>query len=222
MKAALLRVKHSIALLTERHAILFAVLDALFLFAGIVIGLNGGENAAALYIPFFLIPCFLVAIPMLADTVAIERRSGTLDLALTSPGARFYFERRALAVVALIVVQGWITIVITRAIMEPFPLSGPFLQIVSVALFIGAVSLNWAVRLKTAGAVMFATYVTCLAFAPWLFSNPIHSPTANNQGPMTIADIVHWSQNNLVLLASAAVAYAYARQRLMRPELIIA
>src|SRR2546423_7294283 len=154
MRAALLRIKHSIALLTERHAILFAVLDGMFLFAGVIIGLNGGENATALYIPFFIIPCFLVAIPMLADTVAIERRSGTLDLALTSPGARFYFERRTLAVAALIVAQGWITIIITRFLMEPFPLSGPFIQIISVALFIGAVSLNWAVRLKTAGAVM--------------------------------------------------------------------
>jgi hypothetical protein len=40
-------------------------------------------------------------------------------------------------------------------------------------------------------------------------------------GPMTAIDILHWTQNNLVLLAAAAVFYAYARQRLMRPELII-
>ena len=50
MRATLLRIKHSIALLTERHAILFAVLDGMFLFAGVIIGLNGGENATALYI----------------------------------------------------------------------------------------------------------------------------------------------------------------------------
>ena len=68
---------------------------------------------------------------------------------------------------------------------EPFPLSGPLAQTVSVALFIGAVSLNWAVRVRSAGAVMFATYATAAAFSPWLFANPIHPPTSMD-GPMTI------------------------------------
>lgn len=222
MKAALLRTKHSVALLAERHAILFCVLDGMFLLAGLTAGL-GGDDASSLYLPVYILPCFLIGIPMLADCVAIERRSGTLDLALTSPAARFYFERRVLAVVLLMVVQGWLAIFVTRILMEPFPLSGPLVQVVSVALFLGAVSLNWAVRLKTNGAVVFSTYIVAIAFAPWLFSNPIHPPTAHGgQGPMTAGDLIAWTQNNLVLLSSAAVAYAYARQRLMRPELIIA
>ena len=114
------------------------------------------------------------------------------------------------------------SILIVRVTMrsEPFPLAGPFVQAISVAVFIGAVILNWAVRIRAPGAVMFATWATAVAFAPWLFSNPIHPPTTMN-GPMTAGDIIGWIQNNLVLLAAAAAFYLYARQRLARAEAII-
>lgn len=219
--APLLRVRHSVALLTERRVALFVILDLMFLFAGLMAGLESASaSATAMWLPFFIMPALVVGVPMLADSVAVERRSGTLDLALSSPGARFYFERRVLSVCALIVAQGWLAMLLTRLFMDRFPLSGPLLQVVSVALFIGAVTLNWAVRLRTAGAVMFATYLTSLVFAKWLFSNPVHPPESMN-GAMTALDLVHWTQNNLVLISTAAVFYAYARQRLMRPELII-
>ncbi len=170
LRTAALRVRHSLALLTERRMLLFLGLDLLFLFAGVMIGLSSDSGGARdMWLPFFVMPALLVGVPMLADTVAVERRSGTLDLALTSPGARFYFERRVLSVCALIVVQGCLAMTLTRLLMNRFPLSGPFAQAISVALFTGAVR----------------------------------------------------TQNNLVLLSCAAVFYAYARQRLMRPELII-
>jgi hypothetical protein len=220
-RSTLLRIRHSITLLTERRVALFVGLDLMFLFSGVLIGLSGPSgNASEVWLPFFVMPALVVGVPMLADTVAVERRSGTLDLALTSPGAKFYFERRVLSVCALIVVQGWLTMLLTRLCMDRFPLSGPFAQSISVSLFIGAVTLNWGVRLRTSGAVMFATYLTCAVFAVWLFSNPIHPPESMD-GPMSPVDLLHWAQNNLVLLAAAAVFYAYARQRLMRPELII-
>ncbi|HEV2721000.1 MAG TPA: hypothetical protein VG323_13340, partial [Thermoanaerobaculia bacterium] len=174
MNHELLRARLSLALLTERRAALFIGFDALFLFAGMMMGINGAHASAAdFWHPLVVLPALFVAVPILADTVAVERRSGTLDLALTSPGARLYFERRVAAVAALIVAQGWICILAVRILKEPFPLSGPLAQTVSVALFVAAVTLNWSVRLRTAGAVMFATYATALAFSPWLASNPI-------------------------------------------------
>jgi hypothetical protein len=217
-----MRVRLSLRLLTERRAALFIIIDALFLFSGLFIALAGTGSVREFWLPMFLMPLMVVGVPMLSDTMAVERRSGTLDLALTSPGARFYFERRVGAVVAVAILQGWLSMFLGRLMMhtEPFPLSGPLLQIVSVALFIGAVTLNWAVRVRGAGAVIFATYATALAFSPWLFSNPIHPPTSMN-GPMTAGDIVDWSQNNLVLLAAAATFYLYARQRLAHQEAII-
>ncbi len=221
VRASLVRLRHSITLLTERRALLFIALDLLFLYAGVMIGLYGERGSASdLWLPLIVFPALVVCVPMLADTVAVERRSGTLDLALTSPAAAFYFERRVLAVCALLVAQGWLAMTVARLFMDRFPLSGPFAQVVVIALFIGAVTLNWAVRLRSAGAVMFATYLTALVFSPWLASNPVHPPDSMN-GPMTLPDLWHWTQNNLVLLSSAAVFYAYARQRLMRPELII-
>jgi hypothetical protein len=216
------RVLLSVRLLTERRGALYATIDAFFMFQGIFIGLAGTGSVHDFWAPLFLMPMLLVGVPMLSDTLAVERRSGTLDLALTSPGARFYFERRVLAIGGLLTLQGWIALLIVRLAMrsEPFPLSGPFVQTMSVTLFICAVILNWSVRIRTAGAVMFATYAVALAFAPWLMSNPMHPPTTMN-GPMTPGDLLAWSRNNLVLLASAAAFYLYARQRLANPEAII-
>ena len=218
----MVRVRLSLRLLTERRAALFISIDALFLFAGLMIGLGGSGTVTDFWLPLFLMPMLVVGVPMLAETMVVERRSGTLDLALTSPGARFYFERRVGAVITVAILQGWMAMVLVRVTMrsEPFPLSGPFVQTVSVALFIGAVVLNWAVRVRTAGAVIFATYATMLAFAPWLFSNPMHPPTTMD-GPMTVGDMIAWCQNNLVLLAAAVTFYLYARQRLGHPEAII-
>lgn len=218
--AVLTRVRHSVALLTERRGLLFIVLDALFIFAGVMMALMGSGSSMAFYFPLFLLPAGVVAVPIIADAVAVERRSGTLDLALTSPGARFYFERRIGAIIVLLVLQGWMGMFLARATHEYFPLSGPMVQIVVVSLFIGAVVLHWAVRLKTAGAVMFATYATALCFLPWLTSNPIHPPTILD-GPMDAGDLIDWTQQNLVLGAAAAIFYFYALQRLSKPEAII-
>jgi len=219
---ALLRIQLSLRLLTERRAALFIGIDALFLFSGLMMGLAGTGSVRDFWLPLFLLPLLVVGVPMLADTVAVERRSGTLDLALTSPGARFYFERRVGAVIAVAILQGWLAMIFVRLLnrSEPFPLSGPLAQVVSVALLIGAVTLNWSVRVRGGGAVIFATYATAATFAPWLFSIPIHPPTTMN-GPMTAGDIIAWTQNNLVLLAAAATFYLYARQRLAHQEAII-
>jgi hypothetical protein len=219
---SVVRVRLSLRLLTERRAALFIIIDVMFLFAGLMIGLGGNGSVIEFWLPLFLMPLLVIGVPMLADTVAVERRSGTLDLALTSPGARFYFERRVGAVMAVAILQGCLALLLVRLTMrsEPFPLSGPLAQTVSAALFIGAVTLNWSLRVRGAGAVMFATYATAVAFAPWLFANPIHPPTTMN-GPMSAGDIIEWSQNNLVLLAAAATFYLYARQRLAHQEAII-
>lgn len=219
---AFARIAVSIQLLTERRVALFATLDALFLFMGLIIGLNGSGSARDFWPALYLMPLLVVGVPMMSDAVAVERRSGTLDLALTSPRARFYFERRVAAVGLLAVVQGWLAMIVVRLLMrsEPFPLSGPFVQTISVAIFVSAVMLNWTVRIRTPGAVIFAAYGTVLAFAPWFFSNPIHPPTTMN-GPMTAGDMLAWLRDNLVLVAAAAAFYLYARHRLARPEVII-
>lgn len=222
MNAVIARARVSLALLTERRAALFLATDGFFLFAGLVLSFSQRGSVRDFWLPLFLLPSLFLGVPIMADAVAVERRSGTLDLALTSPGARLYFERRVLTIAAIMIVQGWLTIALARLLNDAyFALSGPLVQVVIVSLFITAVTLNWTLRLKTAGAVIFATYATMLAFAPWLFSNPIHPPTEMPNGPMTAADIVDYLQQNLVLAIAAVVFYLYALHRMARPESII-
>lgn len=222
MRTLLMRIRLSVALLTERRLALYAWVDLLLAFVGLGIAFAGTRGSSMeFYFPFFLLPVLFVAVPMLSDTVAVERRSGTLDLALTSPGAAFYFERRVLAGASLMIVQGWIGVLLAYALAENFDLISPFVQIVTVSLFTAAVVLNWSVRFKSAGAVMFATYTTAAIFYPWFFSNPIYPPTTFRQ-PRQLADWIDYGQQNLVLLVATAVFYLYARQRLARPERLIA
>ena len=216
---ALKKFRLAIALLTERRLGLYAVVDGLFFLVAFGISF-GGASSRDFYLPFFILPALFIGVSMMSDTVAVERRSGTLDLALTSPGARFYFERRVLAVAVLMVAQGWLGVAIAHWLAEDFAYSGPYLQVVIVSLFLAAVVLNWSVHLKTTGAVMFATYATVLAFSPWFFSNPIHPPTTMD--PMTVGDYIDYAQRNLVLAVAAVIFYLYARQRLARPERLIA
>lgn len=220
MRNAFVRARASLALLLERRGGFFLTVDALFMFVGLSMAMMQNGRASDFYIPMFLAPALLLAVPMLSETVAVERRSGTLDLALSSPGARFYFERRVAAVIVLLVAQGWLGLVIARAATEPFPFAPAMLQIVVTSLFIGAVTLNWSLRLETAGAVVFATFVTVALFAPWFFANPIHPPAALGR-PMSLDDLVQFTKDNLVLAGAAAVFYLYSLQRLMKPETII-
>lgn len=216
------RARVSIALLTERRVALLLGVDGFFLFAGLLLSFSQSGSVRDFWFPLFLLPSLFLGVPVMADAVAVERRSGTLDLALTSPGARFYFERRVAAVMLLMIVQGWVCMGATRLLNSAaFPLSGPFVQVVIVSLFITAATLNWSLRLKTAGAVIFATYATMLAFAPWLFSNPIHASTEEGIGPMRLEHLVDYLQQNAVLAVAAVVFYLYALQRLSRPESII-
>lgn len=220
--AALTRMRVSLALLTERRVAMFASVDGFFLFAGLVLSFSQSGSVRDFWLPVVLLPSLFLGVPIMADAVAVERRSGTLDLALTSPGARLYFERRVFAVTLLMIAQGWLMVLATRLLNNTyFPLSGPLVQVAIIALFLTAVTLNWSLRLKSSGAVIFAVYATVLAFAPWMFSNPIHPPTEMPNGTMKLEDYVDFFQQNLVLAAAAGVVYLYALQRLTKPESII-
>lgn len=219
---AVTRARVSLALLTERRVAMYLTVDGFFLFAGLLLSFSGNGSVRDYWLPMFLLPSIFLAVPIMADAVAVERRSGTLDLALTSPGARLYFERRVAAVAVLMIAQGWLVLFLARLLNSAyFPLSGPLVQVVVVTIFITAVTLNWTLRLKSAGAVIFTTFGTLLAFAPWVFSNPIHPPAEMPNGTMKLEDIVDYLQQNLVLGCAAIVLYLYALQRLSRPESII-
>jgi hypothetical protein len=219
--SALRRMRLSIALLTERRVALLLTVDGLFFFFGFLNALESEKGSAkAFYLLLFLFPALVLGVPILAEAVVVERRSGTLDLALSSAGSAFYFQRRIGSFALIIAAQGWMGVLVARGAIEAFPLSAPLIQMVVVTIFLGTAVLNWSLRFRTMGAVVVMTVVSCLAFAPWFFSNPIH-PYAEFNRPMDATEIFAWLRANLVLLGGAAVSYLYALRRLMNPEMIL-
>jgi hypothetical protein len=218
--SSLRRMGLSIALLTERRIGLLLTVDGLFFFFGFLGALEGTGSAKEFYPLLFLVPALVLGVPVLADAVVVERRSGTLDLALSSAGSAIYFQRRIGSFALLMVAQGWLGIFMARATIQAFPLAPPMIQIVVVTLFLAAAALNWSLRLRTMGAVVVMTIATCLAVAPWFFTNPIH-PYAEFGRSMNLEEIAAFCRANLVMSGAAGVLYLYAVKRLMNPELIL-
>jgi hypothetical protein len=212
----------SLALLLGRRLLLFAVIDV------VVVGwlvlsmfLETDGVARDLYLYAFLLPSLILALPALAGMVDLERRAGCLDLALSAPAAEAYFVRRAGAVCAAIAAQGIVVMILGWLLMEhSFPLIPPLVQIVVISLFLGAVSLFWAVRLRTSGGVWLASAVTVGGLSPWFFSNPIPPRFGAVYGPLLSGadESLAWLGSLAVLAAGAALFYLYARRRLRRPE----
>jgi hypothetical protein len=212
----------SLSLLLGRRLVLFALIDALVLLYLLYSMLLESEgDAGSLFRYAFLLPSLLLALPALAGLVDLERRAGCLDLALSSPAAEAYFVRRAGAVCAVIAVQGFLVMLLGWLVTDQgFPLLPPLLQIVVVSLFLGAVALFWAVRLRTSGAVWLASAATVALMSPWFFISPIPPRFLAHYGRFLpgVEEALPWLRSLAVLAAGAALFYLYARRRLRRPE----
>ncbi len=212
----------SLSLLLGRRLALFAVIDALVLLYLLYSMLLESEgDAGSIFRYAFLLPSLLLALPALAGLVDLERRAGCLDLALSSPAAEAYFVRRAGAVCAVIAAQGFLVMLLGWLVGGcGFPLLPPLLQVVVVSLFLGAVSLFWAVRLRTSGAVWLASAATVALMSPWFFISPIPPRFYARYGRFLPGgeEALPWLRSLAVLAAGAALFYLYARRRLRRPE----
>jgi hypothetical protein len=222
MRDLLRSVRLSLSLLLGRRLALFAAIDALVLGLMLFSMLLSSEgDAGDLYRYAFLFPSLILALPALAGLVDLERRAGCLDLALSAPAAEAYFVRRAGAVCAVIAAQGTIVMILGWLFTDRgFPLISPLVQIVAISLLLGAVSLFWAVRLRTSGGVWLASAVTVGALSRWFFFNPIPPRLHAVYGPLLpgAEEALAWLRSLAVLAAGAALFYLYARRRLRRPE----
>jgi hypothetical protein len=215
-------IRLSLSLLLGRRLVLFAVID------GLVVGLlllqmllESEGDAGDIYRYAFLLPSLILALPALAGLVDLERRAGCLDLALSAPAAEAYFVRRAGAVCAVMAAQGEIVILLGWFLGGfGFPLLAPLTQILVVSLFLGAVSLFWAVRLRTSGAVWLASAATVAVMSPWFFTNPVPQRLTAHYGSLLpgAEESLPWLRSLAILAAGAALFYLYARRRLRRPE----
>ncbi len=225
MRDLLRSMRLSLSLLLGRRLALFAGIDALVVGGAVLQMLLEGEGEPAeLYRFVFFVPALILALPALAGMVDLERRAGCLDLALSAPSAEGYFLRRAGAVCALTAVQGWLVMLLGWFLGDfSFPVLAPLLQVAAVSLLLGAVSLFWAVRLRSAGGVWLASMVTLALMGKWFFFNPIPPRFGEAFGPFLPGPeaALAWLRSAAVLAAGSALFFLYARRRLRRPELII-
>jgi hypothetical protein len=218
--------RRTLDLLLGRRLKLFLIADAIIvLWTLVAMMLDAGDDPRAVYAQVVLVPLLILGLPALAGLVEVERRAGCLDLALSAPAVESYFLRRAGAVSALMAVQGWVLILLTWFHEDRwFPILSSLTQVLVVAVFLGALALFWAVRLKTAGGVWLASIATTIALKPWFFHNPVpdrHYGVHHSLLPREEA-LLDWIVSIAVLGAATVLLYFYARRRLRRPELLIA
>lgn len=224
-------------LLLERRFWLFLTADLLLIGIGLLTGLLGSGRLEELYFQMGALPPLLLGVPVLSSTIALERRAGSLDLALAVPSTERYFLRRVMPVSAFFIVQSWVFTLVSCIIVWgtkffPFLASSKGFYVLPalvhatlLGLLVGAITLFWASRIASAGGVITASFATLLLLSKWIVATPI----VKGLGPSIswyfgIISPVHlavvW---NLIVIALATVLfYLYARERLRRPELLIA
>jgi len=214
------RLRLGIQLLLERRAGIFFSFNVLLLMVVPVAILAGGE-LPDLYL-LALTPLVVPGLLLLSEAVALERRAGSLDLALTSPGAEFYFERRILSLLAYFAAQACLIVLVARLALARFPVLPVIIQALLSCALVGAVVLYWASRLRTSEMVALASLVTILLLSPWLGASPIPESTEIPAGMwLDLEGTLDWARTNAVLGGAALAAYLYARRRLNRPETMI-
>lgn len=213
------RVRLSVELLTERRALAIIVVDLLILLQTLVVALVNNGEPSAIYSMVVLLPFVLLGVPVLANAVTLERRSGSLDLLLASPSSHDILVRRLGSFCVLMLLQGWIVLVLAWLLTRPFPLPFVLIQTVCVCALLGAVLMFWSLYLRSTAAVIVAALVTLLVLSPWFLSVPIPPPnTGAGRFLMPLDQLLPWMKNNLILGLSAVVFYLYARRRLTRSE----
>lgn len=223
MRRLLRSVRLSLGFLLGRKLPLFATIDVLVVGWSLMRMLldSPESNPMAVYQYLFLVPAVVLALPALAGIVDLERRAGCLDLALSAPDAEGYFLRRAGAVCGVAAAQGVVLVVVGWLYLErTFPLLPALLQIAVVSAFLGTVSLFWAVRLRTAGAVWLASAVTVALMGRWFFFDPTNRKLGAAHRPLLPdgEEALPWLASFAVLALGATLFYLYARRRLRRPE----
>jgi hypothetical protein len=206
-----------------RRSALFAAADAVLLGSGLFSALLGGGEPRLFYLTVVVLPVLLLGIAALADVVELERRAGSLDLALSLPEVERYFAARVAAVCLPLLAQSWLALLLLWRLNEgSFPLLLALLQPLLLISLVGVSVLFWAERLRSAGAVWLATLVGIALLAPWTLDNPIPrygqgggGRLGRGEGMLTaLGDALVVTLVTLVLLVSA-------RRRLRDPERLL-
>jgi hypothetical protein len=203
---------------------LFLAVDAVLLGGGLFFALLAGGEPRTIYAAAVLLPLLASGGLAMADVVALERRAGSLDMALALPASWRYFARRLAVVCAILIVQSWIVVVLLWAAESgSFPLLPALLHPAAVCVFLAAAALFWAVRLATSGAVLTAVLATAAAGGRWVGALPVPPRESTSPHPLfgDAGDLFAALAGYGLLVAVAAVLALYAQRRLARPERLL-
>ncbi len=218
------RAGYAFRLLLDRRLWLYLAGDAFFLFAGLleaIDSMGGGDWLDRLYPRIVVMPMLVLGLPATAGTVALERRAGSLDLALAVPSTEGYFLRRLAPVWLFLTLQGWIVLVLAA---DGWDLARGLYQCTATAALLAAATMFWAVRLKTSGAVLVATLTTVGLLSPWIFYSPAAGSTLGMPPELwgVPLEVLSWCWKAAVESLAAVILFLYARNRLRRPESMLA
>ncbi len=219
--------RYACELLLERRLWFFIVADVLILFQGLMTALQS-PDLHAIYYQTSVFPLLVLGLPAMSAVVALERRSGSLDLALAVPSTERYFVRRVAPVGVFLVLQGWITTGLA-VLAEPGTstasaggLVRAMVHNVELAVLLVCVTLFWAGRLKGSGAVLLGSAVTVVALSRWINLSPFFFTGGLDNLLGIPRPLLAWFWNFLVLALASVIFYLYARERLRRPEAMLA
>ena len=218
-------------LLLEGRLLLFLIGDFLAMVWGIFSALLAGGKIDKVYALGVLLPTLPMLCSALSSVIALERRAGSLDLALAAPSPTRFFLRRLWPPLVLAWLQG--NLVLLLAFFEAHRLdeifaghlrqTGSLLRAsVLVLLTVAAINLFWATRLRSGGGVFVANLLSLLALSPFLFHPPILGP--KRQHPADLFDVYHaelvWLWPQVVLILTALLFASAGLARLRRPEVL--
>lgn len=216
----LLQGRYAFELLLEGRLWMLLLLDALLLGGGLIEALVVGGRIGSVYSQLVVVPTLVIGLPAMSTVVDLERRAGSLDLALSVPSTERYFLRRLLSVGGFLLLQGWVVLVVASG---GWDLARALVQSAGLIVFLATLTLFWAVRLGSSGAVLAASGFSVVLLSRWV----LFSPGIDRFGPAPHRwlgiphPLLEWGWNFLVLALAAIFLFQYARQRLRRPETML-
>lgn len=209
--------RYAFELLLEGRLWVLLLLDAFLLVAGLLESLVEGGRIGPMYFQLVVVPSLVIGLPAMSTVVDLERRAGSLDLALSVPSTEEYFLRRLASVGGFLLLQGWLALVLSSG---GWDLVRALVQSAELVAFLVALTLFWAVRLPSGGAVLAASGLSVALLSRWVLSSPaidLAVPETRLWLGFSPA-LLAWGGNVLVVALAAILLYQYARQRLRRPE----
>jgi hypothetical protein len=211
------------ALQLGRRAPLLLLCDAVLVGTGMVSALLRGGEPNLVYVAIVQLPILLLGAAALADIVDLERRAGSLDLALALPTTERYFGARLAAVCLPLLLQSGLLVVFLWIWEEmAFPLLPALAAAILLVLVVGAAALFWATRIQSAGAVWLATVGFVGLLGRWTLANPIpERGTAAGAFFGRAEDVSDLLVNIITLLPISILLILATRRRLTHPASLV-